>query len=108
MKVVIRVLRVSGTIRKCEEEIVQRAKEQVRRYAAVEERRARVVQRRAALEGAGEEEVVEEDEGMAEDVGELVDPTELMDVDDGRGKDGADSGDDDEIPDGSLQEADHG
>lgn len=84
--VVLRVLRVSGTIRKCEEEIISRAKEQVRRFKVLEEKRMRALAggvRRLVSEEVGEEEGTGGDEDLSEDVGVLVDPMESMDPDHG-------------------------
>lgn len=55
--VVVRVVRVSGTVKKCEEEAVRRAREVVRRVEREERRR-----RKGLLVGEGEMEVEEEDD----------------------------------------------
>lgn len=58
--VVVRVVRVSGTVKKCEEEAVRRAREVVRRVEREERRR-----RKGLLVGEAEMEVEEEeDDGM--------------------------------------------
>lgn len=55
--VVVRVVRVSGTVKKCEEEAVRRAREVVRRVEREERRR-----RKGLLVGEAEMEVEEEDD----------------------------------------------
>lgn len=55
--VVVRVVRVSGTVKKCEEEAVRRAREVVRRVEREEMRR-----RKGLLVGEAEMEVEEEDD----------------------------------------------
>lgn len=55
--VVVRVVRVSGTVKKCEEEAVRRAREAVRRVEREERRR-----RKGLLVGEAEMEVEEEDD----------------------------------------------
>lgn len=54
--VVVRVVRVSGTVKKCEEEAVRRAREVVRRVEREERRR------KGLLVGEAEMEVEEEDD----------------------------------------------
>lgn len=54
--VVVRVVRVSGTVKKCEEEAVRRAREAVRRVEREERRR------KGLLVGEAEMEVEEEDD----------------------------------------------
>lgn len=56
--VVVRVVRVSGTVKKCEEEAVRRAREVVRRVEREERRR------KGLLVGEAEMEVEEDDDGM--------------------------------------------
>lgn len=55
--VVVRVVRVSGTVKKCEEEAVRRAREVVRRVEREERRR-----RKGLLVGEAEMEVEDEDD----------------------------------------------
>lgn len=55
--VVVRVVRVSGTVKKCEEEAVRRAREVVRRVEREERRRGK-----GLLVGEAEMEVEEEDD----------------------------------------------
>lgn len=77
--VVVRVVRVSGTVKKCEEEAVRRAREVVRRVEREERRR------KGLLVGEAEMEVEEEDDDGMEGLSMIggIEDRDEEDADDG-------------------------